>query len=258
MTPDSFSDGGLHENTDNALRHAQQLAADGADLLDIGGESTRPSGAVSVSVQEEIDRVVPVILGIRRALEVPISVDTTKSQVAKAAVEAGADIVNDISGSLFDPAIANVCASENAAYICGHVRGRTLKEVHAAPVPSFEEVVDELRQRLEALPTPVRKRTAVDPGIGFGKNTEANLAICSRIGELRDALQCPTMVGVSRKRFLGDLTGRPTAQRDEETIGASIAAIERGAQFVRVHSVLGLRCAYTAYKSSLQGAKPWG
>ena len=255
VTPDSFSDGGEFEKVHDALRHGAQLIEDGADLLDVGGESTRPTGAVSVSAKEEISRVVPVIEGIRRSFSTPISVDTTKSEVAEAAIEAGADVVNDISGGLFDPLMAGVCADAGVAYVCGHVRGNSLSEVHSAPVPSFDELVQELGLRVASLPESLRTRTIVDPGVGFGKDTEANLIICSRIGELRDAVQCPTMVGVSRKRFLGDLTGRPAPQRDDEKVGASLAVIDRGAQLVRVHSVAALRSAYIAYSSSLRGVK---
>ena len=247
-TPDSFSDGGAFLALDDALRHAEVLVDEGADLVDVGGESTRPSGT-AISADEEISRVLPFIENFRRLRDTPISIDTTKAEVAKAAILAGADIVNDISGGRFDPEVPAICAEMGAVYISGHVRGQTLQEVHLATVPSFDELKDEIQQQVETLPKGLKGRVIVDPCIGFGKDTKTNLIICSRIGEVRDAVQCPTMVGVSRKRFLGELTGSDVSSRDFETVGASLAAISSGAQILRVHSVSALRHAYKAFNA---------
>ena len=249
VTPDSFSDGGAFDSVESAVSHALHCVQSGADVLDVGGESTRP-GAAPVAAAEEIRRVVPVVSAlVRQGVEAPISVDTTKAEVARAAVRAGAEIVNDVSGGLFDPDIIAVCREEGAAYVCGHVRGKTVAEVHAAPAPTFEELVSELRGRLEAMPSELRERTIVDPGLGFGKVGAAeNLAILRRLGELREALGRPVMVGPSRKRFLGEILGRPAGERDDGTVGACLAAAARGADFVRVHDVRRVRDALTVFQ----------
>jgi len=252
VTPDSFSDGGAFDSVESAVSHALHCKQSGADVLDVGGESTRP-GAAPVAAAEEIRRVVPVVSAlVKQRAEVPISVDTTKAEVARAAVRAGAEIVNDISGGLFDPEIIEVCREEGAAYVLGHVRGRTMAEVHAAPAPTFEELIAELGDRLDALPAALRERTIVDPGLGFGKVGAAeNLHILRRLGELRNAVGRPVMVGPSRKRFLGEILGRPAAERDDGTVGASLAAAARGADFVRVHDVRRVRDALTVFERAL-------
>ncbi len=248
VTPDSFSDGGAFDSLETCISHALKCVESGADLLDVGGESTRP-GAASVVAAEEIRRVVPVVERLVGASRVPISVDTTKAEVAEAAVRAGAEIVNDISGGTFEPEIIDVCARHGAAFVCGHVRGRTLGEVHAAPPPTFEELCAELGARLVALPAELRQRTVVDPGLGFGKVGAAeNVAILGRVGELRAALGRPVMVGPSRKRFLGEILGRPAGERDDGTVGAALAAAAAGADFVRVHAVRRVRDALTVFE----------
>lgn len=238
VTPDSFSDGGRHDALEAAVERGLALVASGADLLDIGGESTRP-GASPVPLAEELERVVPVIERLAGCAGVPISVDTCKAGVAQAAVAAGAELVNDISGGCFDPALIDAVAATGAAFVCGHVRGRSLAEVHAAQaVPlGWQEVAEELAQRLARLPAPVRGRTIVDPGLGFGKGTACNLALGRHAGDLARQVSCPVMVGPSRKRFLGELTGLPVGERDAATVGAALAAVACGAHLVRVHEV---------------------
>ena len=206
VTPDSFSDGGRYLDPAAAIDHGLALAADGADLLDVGGEATNPRAA-PIDAREELRRVLPVIEALVAA-GATVSIDTTKAEVARAAVAAGAAIVNDVSGGLFDPAMAEVLADLDATYIAGHLRGASLAAVFApeqagAP-PSWPEVAVELGQRLAALPPAVRARAWVDPGVGFGKGAdpESNLGLLRRAGELRLAVRRPVVVGPSRKRFL--------------------------------------------------------
>jgi len=247
-TPDSFSDGGRHLDPDAAVERALALAADGADLLDIGGESTRP-GAEPVPAGEELARVLPVIERLAGRAGIPVlSIDTCKAEVARAALAAGAEVVNDVSGGLFAPTAA-AAAEAGAAFVCGHVRGRRLDEVHAAAPPAFDELVAELAARLADLPVSLAGRIAVDPGLGFGKRTAQNLELLRRSGELSAALSCPVMVGPSRKRFLGELTGRPVDERDAATVGAALAAVRAGAQLIRVHEVRAVRDALRVYRA---------
>jgi len=245
VTPDSFSDGGAHAEVESAVAFALRCVEAGADVLDIGGESTRP-GAERVPADEERARVVPVIRALAGRAGVPISVDTVKADVADAALDAGAELVNDVSGGRFDPGTVEACRRRGAAFVLGHLRGRSLDEVHDpdAPEPSFKEIQAELRA---ALPDGVR--TIVDPGIGFGKRAATNVTLLRRAGELGRALGCPVMVGPSRKRFLGELTGRPAAERDDATVGACLAAAASGANFLRVHDVRRLRDALTVFEA---------
>lgn len=255
VTPDSFSDGGLYDRPDRAVARGVALAAAGADLIDVGGESTRPQGARAVDAAEECERVVPVIRELaRRGLAV--SVDTTKAAVADAAVAAGAVVVNDISGGAFDPDIIGVAAATGAGYVLGHVRGTNLAEVHAAEddPPSFDDVVAELAAGLRRLPDPLRRRTIVDPGLGFGKGLAQNLELTRRAGELGRRLGAPVMLGPSRKRYIGRLTGADAAERDPGTVGAALAGVEAGAQFVRVHNVELLHPALVVYQHSRAGS----
>jgi len=250
-TPDSFSDGGAYRHPEVAVVFAHGLVGAGADIIDVGGESTRPA-AEPVSAAEEIERVVPIILALAARLATPISIDTTKAEVAEAAVAAGAEIINDISGGRFDPDILSVAERSGAAYVCGHVRGSSIQEVHAAEAdpPGFDDVLNELSDRLAALPAALRHRTIIDPCLGFGKPTEQSLELTRRAGELSAALYCPVLLGPSRKRFLGELTGKPVRERDDATVGAALAAAAAGTNIVRVHDVARLRPALTVFEAA--------
>jgi dihydropteroate synthase len=255
VTPDSFSDGGLYLDPEAAVTRGVELAAAGADLIDVGGESTRP-GAPAVPAELEVARVETVIRALAARVTVPIAVDTTKATVARAALGAGAEVVNDISGGVFDPAMVELLVDSGAAYVCGHLRGNSLAEAHAAEgtPPTFAEVSAELSARLLRLPPSVLRRTIADPGLGFGKGVELNLELCARAGELSAELSCAVMVGPSRKRFLGLLTGAPVHGRDAATIGAALAAVAGGAHVVRVHDVPAVRPALSVFLAVRRGA----
>lgn len=239
ITPDSFSDGGLYADAERALAHAREMASQGADIIDIGGESTRP-GAEAVPEDEEIRRVVPVIERLSKEISVPISIDTYKSNVANRALKAGASIVNDISGLRFSPDMAKVIADHGAAVVIMHIKG-TPRDMQANPV--YEDVVAEVMDYLEegiglAVKAGVgRDRILVDPGIGFGKTVEHNLILINRLSEFR-ALGMPIVLGSSRKRFIGTVLGvQDPAKRLEGTAATVAIGIERGARVIRVHDV---------------------
>ncbi len=244
VSPDSFYDGGRHFSVDEAVDHGLRLAGEGADLLDIGGESTRP-GADPVSAEEEKKRVLPVIEALASRCDVPLSVDTYKAQVARAALDAGAAMINDISGLRFDPSMAEVAAASGAALVVMHMQGqpRTMQEN-----PRYgnvtAEVIESLNGSLElAASAGVRpEQVLVDPGIGFGKALEHNLRLLRHLAELR-VLGRPVLVGPSRKSFIGALCGAPAEQRLEGTIAAVTLAVAGGAQVVRVHDVEPVRRA---------------
>ena len=238
VTPDSFSDGGRFFTPVYATRHAVQMAADGADVIDVGGESTRP-GSDPVSVSEEIERVAPVIARLlEEAPGVAVSVDTRKAEVAEAALDAGATIVNDVSGGA-DPAMFDLVRERDAALVLMHMKGepKTMQEA-----PHYEDVVAEvhgyLRERVEAAVFAgiEPERLAIDPGIGFGKDLDHNLTLMHHIDALLD-LGRPVLVGPSRKRFIGAILDLPEDQRDEGTAGAVAWMVARGAHAVRVHDV---------------------
>jgi dihydropteroate synthase len=250
VTPDSFSDGGHYLEAAAAIDHGLALVRDGADLIDVGGEATNPR-ATPIDAREELRRVLPVIEGLTAA-GATVSIDTTKAEVARAAAQAGASIVNDISAGLFDPAMAETLADLDATYIAGHLRGRAIAEVFAAEQPvSWTDVIAELEQRLAALPPAVRARAWVDPGLGFGKGSdpEANLDLLRRAGDLRRAVRRPVIVGPSRKRFLRRIVGGDpsVAALDAATIAACLGAVRGGAQVLRVHNVALLRAALAVY-----------
>ncbi|HUQ08596.1 MAG TPA: dihydropteroate synthase [Kofleriaceae bacterium] len=249
VTPDSFSDGGRYVQVEAAVEHGRALAAAGADILDVGGEATNPR-AQGVSAEEELRRVLPVIEGLRGVAL--LSVDTTKAEVARAAIEAGAEIVNDVAGGRFDAAMFEVVAESGAAYVCGHLRGASLAEVFASEGSvAWEEVAEELAGRLDAMPAGLRERTIVDPGLGFGKGDhDANVELIARCGDLSRTLGRPVMVGPSRKRFVAKLLGatRPeTDMLDAGTVGACLAAVNAGAHVLRTHHVSLLRAALVVY-----------
>jgi dihydropteroate synthase len=240
VTPDSFSDGGEFLDPAAAIAHGLELLAEGADVLDVGGESTRP-GAEAVSSEVELERVLPVIEGLAGG-EKQVSIDTSKAAVAAAAIDAGATIVNDVT-ALGDPEMAALCAERDVALILMHMRGepRTMQED-----PTYGDVVDDVKaflaDRVErAIAAGVEEgRIWVDPGIGFGKTVEHNLELLRRLGELRD-LGRPILVGTSRKSFLGKLSGAPVDQRLGGTIATCVLAVANGADAVRVHDVAPIR-----------------
>jgi dihydropteroate synthase len=248
MTPDSFSDGGqlLAGSLPATVARAEAMVRAGADILDVGGESTRP-GAALVSADAECERVLPLIEALRSAVSVPVSVDTTKASVARRAVAAGAEIVNDISGGRFDAEMLSTVDELGVAFVCGHVRGRSLDEVHACPSPSFDEVVTELAASLAGMPESLVLKTIVDPCIGFGKDLKTNLGLVRRAGELARALGRPVLVGPSRKRFLGEITGLPVGERDAATVGACLASVSGGAHILRVHDVAMMASALQVF-----------
>jgi len=247
VTPDSFSDGGRFFSFDQALDHATQMISDGADIIDVGGESTRPGSGEPVPVEEEIDRVVPVIKSVSEFSDVPISVDTTKSEVARAALEAGADIVNDISALRFDFYVADAVAKAGAGLVLMHSRG-TPATIHRLPPVAdiFHEVTTSLGASLKmAQRRGVQQESiAIDPGIGFGKSQEQNLELIAKLDRITEAFpDLPILIGTSRKSFIGrilaDEGGNPAApdQRSQGTMASLAAAILKGANIVRVHDV---------------------
>lgn len=254
VTPDSFSDGGLWLDPVAAVAHARDLAADGADILDVGGESTRP-GAEPVDAAEERRRVVPVIAGI--AGELPgtrISIDTSKAEVAEAAVAAGATYVNDVTAFRGDPAMAAFVADRGLDCCLMHMLGepRTMQDD-----PRYEDVVDDVRAFLEerlsfaARAGIPEERVMLDPGIGFGKTLEHNLELLRRLDEIV-AIGRPVVVGASRKSFLGRLTGRrEPAERIQGTVAANVLAYQRGARVFRVHDVAPTRDALAVAAATL-------
>ncbi len=247
VTPDSFSDGGQFFSPDQALAHAEQMVAEGADIIDVGGESTRPGGAAAVTADEEIRRVIPVIDRLAKNAAVPISIDTTKSEVARAALEAGAAIVNDISGLRFDPQVADEVAKAGAGLVLMHSRG-TLATLHQLPSVDdiFEEVITSLRMSVATAEQRGVKQESivVDPGIGFGKSQEQNLELIARLDQLVAAFsEFPLLIGTSRKSFLGRLLKDAAGlaafanNRLHGTMATITAAVLKGAHIVRVHDV---------------------
>ncbi|NUO37728.1 MAG: dihydropteroate synthase [Gemmatimonadaceae bacterium] len=249
VTPDSFSDGGRFQTSSAALAHAARLVAEGADIVDVGGESTRPQGAEVVPTDEELRRVLPVIqtLAAERP-ELVISVDTMKAAVAEAALAAGAHIVNDVSGLRLDAEMAHVCAAAGAGVVVMHSRGGVTDMAtfaHADYDDFLAEMLAELAERVrtaERAGVP-RAAIAVDPGIGFSKRTEHSLRALACLERLTP-WGLPIVVGASRKRFIGQLTGQANAaQRVYGSVGAAVMAYERGAHVLRVHDVAATRQA---------------
>ena len=238
VTPDSFSDGGDFLDPADAIAHGKQLADDGAHILDIGGESTRP-GAQPVDADEELRRVLPVIEGLAEAAKAEISIDTAKAEVASRAIDAGASIVNDVSAFRFEPELAQLVADAGVECCLMHMLGepRTMQDD-----PRYDDVVADVKAFLEermqfATAAGVsEERIWLDPGIGFGKTVEHNLELLRRLDEIV-ALGRPVVVGTSRKSFLGKLTGKGEKERLPGTIATNVMALERGARVFRVHDV---------------------
>jgi dihydropteroate synthase len=243
VTPDSFSDGGLFLDPEAAIAHGRELVAAGAEILDVGGESTRP-GAGPVAAEEELRRVVPVIAGLGD-LDCEISVDTSKAAVAAAAIDAGATIVNDVTALRGDPEMAPLCAERGAGVVLMHMLGepRTMQED-----PRYEDVVAEVKaflaERVGAATAAgiAEERVWVDPGVGFGKTAAHNMELLRRLGELRE-LGRPLVIGTSRKSFIGRVDGSAADERLGGTIASSVLAAAEGAEVLRVHDVAEMRQA---------------
>jgi dihydropteroate synthase len=240
VTPDSFSDGGRFLDPDAAVQHGLTLAGEGADILDIGGESTRP-GAEPVTEADEIARVIPVVAALVAETSVPVSVDTTKSAVAAAAIDAGASVVNDISAGRADPRMLAVVGESGAGFVAMHMQGEPRTMQHD---PRYDDVVTEvgdfLVERLDAARAAhiAPEALCVDPGIGFGKTAKHNLALLARLSELVDRVAAPVLVGTSRKAFIGSVLGGASPEaRDDGTLATVVWAIDQGAALVRVHAV---------------------
>lgn len=238
VTPDSFSDGGVHFDRGRAIESALEMERDGAAMVDVGGESTRP-GSDAVSIDEELDRVIPVIEGIRKRSNVPVSIDTRKATVAAAALDAGANVINDVSALRHDPEMLALAASRGVPVILMHMRGepKTMQQN-----PQYDEVVSDVARELgewrdAAVSAGVdASRILIDPGIGFGKTFDHNLELLARCGEL--AMVAPVVIGASRKAFIGHLTGRAAGPERVSGSLAAVAAAYRGrAAMVRVHDV---------------------
>ena len=251
VTPDSFSDGGQFNSLDNAIEQASRLVEDGADIIDVGGESTRP-GAEPVSLEEELHRTIPAIEQICSRLNVPVSIDTTKAEVARQAIAAGALIVNDISGMTFDTNMLTVCSECDAAVCVMHILGtpQTMQNE-----PHYDDVVlevsDFLGTRMAACVAAGISfdRICIDPGIGFGKTAQHNVKLMQSIDKLQQTHRRPVLIGHSRKRFLSKILGRSVEERTIGTAGVSIALAENGADVLRVHDVRGTKDALVAWQT---------
>jgi dihydropteroate synthase len=251
VTPDSFSDGGQFFEPSAAVAHALQLVANRADLLDIGGESTRPY-AGPITADEELRRVLPVIEKLAAEVQIPISIDTSKAAVARAAIEAGAEIVNDITGLMGDPAMIDLAIETGVGVCAMHMQGtpQTMQDN-----PTYNDVVTEVREFLRTRRDVLvsagvsPERICLDPGIGFGKTHEHNITLMRHCYELH-TLGCPLLVGHSRKGFLGKLIGDKEADRTNATVGSALALAVQGVQIVRVHDVRPVREALIAFEST--------
>jgi dihydropteroate synthase len=235
VTPDSFSDGGLFNDIDTAVAHGKKIVSDGADLIDVGGESTRP-GAASLSEKEEIARILPVITQLLEEVSVPISIDTYKPLVADACLKAGAHLINDITG-MINPEMRKIAAKHKVPVVLMHMRGtpKTMQQN-----PTYQDLLGEIAAFFREQITKARKegirQIIIDPGIGFGKTVEHNLQILKHLGVFK-TLGCPICVGPSRKSFIGTITGLSVKERLEGTLAAVTIAIMNGANIVRVHDV---------------------
>ncbi len=256
VTPDSFSDGGAYVTIEQAVSHARQMQAEGADIIDIGAESSRP-GSQPIDETEELRRLIPVVEAVRAAVALPISVDTTKAAVARRSIQVGATIVNDISALRRDPSMAGLVAETGAAVVLMHMQGtpQTMQQA-----PRYGNVVEEvslfLRERIQAAITcGIRPNQIVlDPGFGFGKLQEHNLQLLAEF-EAFTKLGYPVLAGVSRKQFIGNLVGQPVHERGYGTAGAIAVAVLKGAQIIRVHDVRAMKDTATVVSAISRHAR---
>jgi len=255
LTPNSFYDGGRYTREVQALRRVEEMIGEGADIIDVGGESVRP-GAEPISLDEELSRVIPVIEKVRRLFPITISIDTYKAEVARQAIEKGAEMVNDISGLRFDPDLRKIVAGYGVPLILMHIKG-TPKNMQDNPRyhSLMEEIISYLRKSIklaeESGVDPAR--IIVDPGIGFGKTTAHNLEILRRLEELK-SLGKPILVGLSRKSFIGNVLGLPQEERLEGGLAATSMAVSGGARIVRTHDVKPTRRAVDMVQAILRGS----
>lgn len=251
VTPDSISDGGRFVEPGAAIEHGMRLVAEGADLVDVGGESTRPD-SVPVDGAEEIRRVLPVVDALVRLAKVPVSIDTSKSEVAREALDAGAEIINDVTGLARDPVMLPLARERGAAVCAMHMQG-TPQTMQRDPtyVDVVEDVFEYLRLRRDAMISAgiAPQRIALDPGIGFGKTTAHNLALLTNIGRFH-ALGCPVLVGHSRKGFIGKVLGDKQSDPAAGTIGVALALARQGVQILRVHDVAWVRQALVLFEAA--------
>jgi dihydropteroate synthase len=252
VTPDSFYDGGVYFDPARAVGRGLELAAEGADIIDVGGESTRP-GSEPIPADEELRRILPVVEALRKETKVLISVDTTKSEVAQTALAKGADIINDISAGRFDARVPAVAARSGAGLILMHMKG-TPRTMQLSP--HYEDVLAEvkafLRERIEAAAAAgvERERIIIDPGIGFGKRLEDNLVLLRNIASLTE-LGRPILVGISRKSFIGNILNLDARERLEGTVAAAVLCVAGGASLLRVHDVRAVSRAITVAEAIL-------
>jgi dihydropteroate synthase len=255
VTPDSFSDGGMFLDPEAAIAHARLMVEQGADIIDIGGESSRP-GSDPVSVEEEKRRVLPVIRRLSKELDVPLSIDTYKSEVAREALDAGACLVNDISGLRFSPDMAAIVAKKKASVVVMHIKG-TPKTMQTAP--RYKNVVKEVMEQLRTQTAQARKAGVpkdsilIDPGIGFGKTVDHNCELIAEVGQLRK-LGYPVLIGTSRKTFIGKILGTDVDDRLEGTLASNVVAVLGGVDFVRVHDVKEIKRALTMADRLIRGS----
>lgn len=246
VTPDSFSDGGRFQDLDAALKHAEEMVRDGADILDVGGESTRP-GHIQITDDEEIARVVPVIEKLKQNFDIPVSIDTYKSTVAEAALSAGADLVNDIWGLKYDPEMATLIAEHKAACCLMHNRNTT--EYQSFLTDFMDDMKECIRLAKDA--GIADDKIILDPGVGFGKTYEMNLEIIREVGRMQE-LGYPVLLGTSRKSVIGLTLDLPSDQREEGTLATTVYGITKGCSFVRVHDVKANRRAIMMTEAILQ------
>lgn len=255
VTPDSFSDGGIFLARDTAVAHALAMAEEGADIIDVGGESTRP-GAQAVSVQEELDRVIPVIEAVARAVPVPVSIDTSKPEVMRAAVAAGAGLINDVRALRAAGALQAAAALQVPVCLM-HMQGepRSMQQ-HPAYTDVALEVRDFLRGRIDACVAAgiPRQRIVIDPGFGFGKTAEHNLELLRRLRELQ-TLGAPILAGLSRKSMIGTLFGLPVEHRLHASVALAVIAVQNGATMLRVHDVRATREAIRMFEAVIDPAR---